>query len=76
MKNQKKFLLSDIPVILTIKLKRKLFPNGFKDFKKHTENCPKETVLIKWRLPLWFGVGWFAGSLFRFLLDIVLDKVS
>lgn len=76
MKNQKRFLLSDIPVILTIKLKRKLFPNGFKDFKYHTENRPKETVLIKWRLPLWFGVGWFAGSLFRFLLDIVLDKVS
>ena len=74
MKNQKKFLLSDIPVILTIKLKRKLFPDKFKDFKKHTENRPKETVLIKWRLPLWFGVGWFAVSMFRVLLDIVLDK--
>ena len=74
MTNQKKFLLSDIPVILTIKLKRKLFPDKFKDFKKHTENGPKETVLIKWRLPLWFGVGWFAGSMFRVLLDIVLDK--
>lgn len=34
----------------------------------------KEKSVTKKRIPVWFGLGWFAGSMFRVLLDIVLDK--